>query len=397
MKFNHFIFGIIGLGVFTFVGYKAPDIKLDGLIAINQKSEAETSLIESDVEAKVEVEEEPKKVASHIETPDSMKAVYMTSWVAGTPSIRNSVISLVERTEVNSIIIDIKDYTGKVAFQIDDEVIQEIGSTENRIRDIESLIEELHSKNIYVIGRVAVFQDPHIVKVWPEEAVKKASDKNSVWKDRKGISWIDAGSERVWDYTYRIAKGSYDLGFDEINFDYIRFPSDGDMKDIYYPVSEGKVKSEVMNSFYTFIGDKLRADGIPSSADLFGMTTTNTDDLNIGQILEDGLRNFDYVCPMVYPSHYPDTWHGFPKPAEVPYDVVYIAMKSAVDRAIAIGKSAENLRPWIQDFNLGATYTADMVRAQITATYDAGIDSWLIWDPANTYTEKALEPSEAGN
>ena len=132
--------------------------------------------------------------------------------------------------------------------------------------------------------------------------------------------------------------------------------------------------------------------GIKISADLFGMTTTNTDDLNIGQILEDALNNFDYVSPMVYPSHYPPTFLGFAKPAEKPYEVVKYSMDQAFTRAINASSTPLKLRPWLQDFDLGAVYTADMVRAQIQATYDAGLNSWMIWDAGNTYTVGAFLP-----
>ena len=162
------------------------------------------------------------------------------------------------------------------------------------------------------------------------------------------------------------------------------------MKDIYFPISEGKVKSDVMNSFYEHLHTVFTEKNIPISADLFGMTTTNTDDLGIGQILESALRNFDYVSPMVYPSHYPPKWNGFANPAANPYDVIKISMQGAIDKAVAIGIDTDKLRPWLQDFNMGATYTSAMVRAQITATEDLGLDSWLMWDPANTYTESAF-------
>ncbi|MBF0398436.1 MAG: GTP-binding protein, partial [Desulfobacterales bacterium] len=257
--------------------------------------------------------------------------------------------------------------------------------------DIRGLTNLLHQKNIYIIGRIAVFQDPYFIKKYPELAVKTKTDKNKIWKDRKGISWIDSGSKEAWDYTIAIAKESYASGFDEINFDYIRFPSDGNMKDMYLPISDGKIKAEVLKSFFIYLNEELKKTEIPMSADLFGMTTTQKDDMNIGQIFENALPYFDFIDPMVYPSHYPNNWNNFKKPAEKPYEVVNIALKSAVDRAVLAGFDKNKVRPWLQDFNLGATYTGEMVRAQIKATYDNGLNSWLLWDPANTYTRSALE------
>lgn len=375
------------------------------------------------IQAQVKNEEKIFKV-THVKTPDRVKALYMTSWVAGTPSFRKKVIDIINRTEINSIVIDIKDYTGKISFEVEDPYLIEIRASEKRIPDIKEFIKTLHDKNIYVIGRISVFQDPELVKKRPELAVKKASD-GTVWKDYKGISWLDAGSKEVWDYVIAIGKESYRVGFDELNFDYIRFPSDGNMNDISYPFSEEKIladktngKAIVMENFFRYLSNKLKKEiNAPISADLFGMTTTNSDDLNIGQVLERTLPYFDFIAPMVYPSHYPKTFNGFSNPAANPYEVVKYSMDFAVKRAVALdnigvatttaastptttttatkftketSKSVKKLRPWLQDFDLGATYTAEMVRKQIQATYDSGLTSWMLWDAANTYTENAL-------
>ncbi len=338
---------------------------------------------------------ETEKV-SHIKTPKSVKGIYMTSWVAGTPSIRSGLVNLIDDTEINSIVIDIKDYTGNIAFKIDNENLEKYGAIENRISDIEEFIQVLHDKDIYVIGRISVFQDPFLVKKRPDLAVKVSKD-GAVWEDRKGISWLDAGSQEVWDYVIELARESHNLGFDEINFDYIRFPSDGDMKNIYYPISEERVindpdkgKAKVMQEFFVYLGNKMKESEITTSADLFGMVTTNSDDLNIGQILEYALPFFDYICPMVYPSHYPTGFIGISNPAAHPYDVIYHSMSRAVEKAFNASSSPDKLRPWLQDFDLGADYTASMVRAQIEATYDSGLDSWLLWAASNKYTKEAL-------
>src|SRR3989344_533471 len=164
----------------------------------------------------------------------------------------------------------------------------------------EKEVENLHNKNIYVIGRVTVFQDPAFAKAHPNLAVKRKSD-GGVWKDRKGISFIDVGARPFWDYIISIATSSYAIGFDEINFDYIRFPSDGDMKDISFTHTGTTTKKEILRQFFEYLDSKIAGTGVVTSADLFGMTTTNTDDLGIGQVLEYALLNFDYVSPMVYP------------------------------------------------------------------------------------------------
>lgn len=370
------------VGIFSLIYFFAP------FKATSQNAAVEDAFKDGSV---VKLPDVPVGV-THIKPPDSIKSLYMTSWVAGTPSMRNHVISLIDDTEANAVVIDIKDATGMIAFTINNEPFKSLGSSINRIPDIVKVIAELHGKGIYVIGRVATFQDPYLIKKWPSEAVKTETDKNVLWRDRKGIGWFDAGSQKVWDYVIAIAEEAHDVGFDEINFDYVRFPSDGNMKDIYFPISEGKTKPEVLESFFKYADEKLhtKKDPMVISADLFGMVTTNTDDLGIGQVLEKAAPYFDYIDPMVYPSHFPDTWNGFQNPADHPYDVIKITMTKAAERFQAIGQDPKKLRPWLQDFNLGATYTAEMVRAQIKATYDSGLDSWLIWDPRNVFTKGGL-------
>lgn len=389
-------FAVVSIGLVTGIGYtliptgeidySAPPSASAQAVEATEETAKETATTENTTTENTA----PSITPTHITTPTPVKALYLTSWAAGTHSFRTHIVDLADKTEINAVVIDVKDYTGKISYKVDTPELVKIGSSENRIPDIISFIDTLHKKGIYVIARIAVFQDPYYIKVRPDLAVKTNTDKTKAWKDRKGISWLDAGSEDVWKYVQMIAEESYKKGFDEINFDYIRFPSDGNMKDIYYPMSEGKKKSEVMNSFFVYIGKALRDQGIPTSADLFGMTTTNKDDLNIGQLLEDALANFDFVAPMVYPSHYPPTWNGFKNPADHPYDVVNISMKKAVARAEAMPVTRLKLRPWLQDFDLGAKYTKDMVRAQMKASYDVGLDSWMLWDAANKYTPEAL-------
>lgn len=332
----------------------------------------------------------PEKIISHIDTPSQVKAIYMTSWVGGNKNLRDSLVKIADETEINSIVIDIKDYTGRIAFEVSDPLLKGLGAYEKRIGDIKEFIAELHKKNIYVIGRISVFQDRYLVGRRPDLAVRRKSD-NGVWKDFKGISWLDPGSKEVWDYIVALARESHSVGFDELNFDYIRFPSDGNMKDISYPWSGTKKKTEVMAEFFAYLRENLGDMKAPLSVDLFGMTTTNTDDLNIGQNLENALKYFDYVAPMVYPSHYPPGFNGFKNPATEPYKIVKFSMDSAVLRARVASTTPRKLRPWLQDFNLGATYNAPMVRAQIQATYDTGLDSWMLWNASNRYTRSALD------
>ncbi len=329
-------------------------------------------------------------IVKHLPTPEPLKALYMTSHVGGHMKMRADLIDLIERTELNAVVLDIKDYTGRISFEVENHELAKFGSVEKRIPDIKEFIGMLHDKGIYVIGRISVFQDSHLVKTHPEWAVKTKS--GAVWKDRKGISWLDVGAKPVWDYITLIGDEAYAVGFDELNFDYIRFPSDGNMDDISYPYSQGKVKSHVLKEFFAHIDNTYRPKNIPISLDLFGMTTSNKDDLGIGQILEDALAHFDYVAPMVYPSHYPPNFNGWKNPAAMPYEVIFYAMKKGYDRAVLASTTPSKLRPWLQDFSIGGTtYTPAMVKAQVQATYDVGLTSWMMWNASNRYTEEALQ------
>jgi hypothetical protein len=344
----------------------------------------------------------PVFVASHIDTPESVKAVYMTSWIAGRKDLRERVLNLIYTTELNAIVIDIKDDTGRISFEIENPELKAYGSEEIRIADLRDFIADLHSKGIYVIGRISAFQDPYMTNRHPNWAVKRESD-GGIWRDRKGLSWIDAGNREMWHYLALIGEESHNAGFDELNYDYVRYPSDGNMQDISFPHTAGKVKSDVMKDFFAYITGRLKSSDNPNlksvpvvSADLFGMTTTASYgfDLGIGQIFEDAIYYFDFVAPMVYPSHYPPNFNGYPDPNKVPYEIIKIAMDGAVSKINALATTSPNynikkIRPWLQDFDYGGNYDVFEVRAQIRATYDAGLNSWMVWDPGNRYTRGA--------
>lgn len=348
-----------------------------------------------------------KPTAAHIPTPEHVKAIYMSQCAAGTPSFREALTNLLDETELNAIIIDIRDYTGYISFPTDNPVLKDYVSDQCGARDMRAFIESLHAKNIYVIGRVTVFQNPAYTKAHPEHAVQHAE--GGVWKDHKGLAFVDVGATPYWDTVVELAKESYAIGFDEINFDYIRYPSDGDMKATVFIKRDGKTKQELLEDFFKYLHDQLEPTGVVTSADLFGMVTTNYDDLNIGQVLERALPYFDYIAPMVYPSHYPKNFNGWGDPNAVTYELMKFVMQSAVDRTVSttsripslaytrIGSStpavyqkpaypASKMRPWLQDFDYPVEYTPEMVRNQIRANEDIGLHSYMFWDPANKYS-----------
>ncbi len=341
----------------------------------------------------------------HMETPEPLKAVYMSQCAASTDEFRSHLLSLIKETELNSIIIDIKDYTGSVSFVTGNTVIDEIGGKGCKVPDMKEYVRFLHENEIYVIGRLTVFQDPAFTNKYPEYAVKSKKT-GGVWRDRKGLAFVDVGARPFWEYVFNIAKAAHEIGFDEINFDYIRFPSDGDMKDTFFSHTGTTTKKAMLKEFFAELDKEMGAAEIKTSADIFGMTTTNRDDLNIGQILEYALMHFDYVAPMVYPSHYPNGFNGWDDPNKVPYDIVKFSMSSALRRSdflyLEIASSSpsspmlkrikpEQLRTWIQDFDYPVTYTSSMVEDQLKAVYDSGLTSWMLWDPSNYYTRESLQ------
>ncbi|MEK7479958.1 MAG: putative glycoside hydrolase [Patescibacteria group bacterium] len=347
-----------------------------------------------------------KPAATHIPTPTPVKAIYMTQCAVGTPSFRESLTKLIDSTELNAIVIDIRDYTGKIAFPTDNPALKEYVSDECGANDMRAFVRDLHEKNIYVIGRITVFQNPAYTKAHPDEAVQKVG--GGVWKDHKGLAFVDVGAKPYWDNVVELSKEAYALGFDELNYDYIRFPSDGDMKSAVYAWDPGKPKQEALERFFKYLHENVKPTGVVMSADLFGMTATNYDDLNIGQVLERALPYFDFIDPMVYPSHYPTGFNGYKDVNANSYNIVRFSMSKAVERTVAtttsiaslaytrIGTStpavyekpsypASKMRPWLQSFDYPVTYTGAMVAEQIKANTDAGLDSYLFWDPANKY------------
>lgn len=359
---------------------------------------------------------EEKVFSEHVPIPESVKSIYMTSCVVGTKDFRQRLVDLIDETEVNSIVIDIKDFTGTISFPpTRDSLKPAWEAAPCGTSDMKEFIAELHEKGIFVIGRISVFQDSFYTGLHPESAVKRASD-GGVWKDHKGLTFVDVNSKEYWDYILDLSHESYEIGFDELNFDYVRFPSDGNMKDIYFPHSNSIIvangtqgKQIALEEFFKFLDKELRGD-IPAdtskrpiiSADLFGMTTTNTDDLNIGQVLERALPYFDYIAPMVYPSHYPRNFNGWANPNNHTYDLIEFVMGEGVRRVEEFKNASttpEHIRPkinklqlrtWIQDFDYGGHYGPKEVRNQIQATYDVGLTSWMIWAPSNIYTRGAL-------
>jgi hypothetical protein len=400
---------LAGALVYFFIAnYGQPDI-------LNTNRASVSSLIAEEKNTAEPLKQTEKIAPKQLANPSKIiRAVYMTSWSANSAKyVDNYLPKLLENTEINAVVIDIKDFSGYVSYDTNSEIAREYKTYRKTIFDIDGLIKKLHEKQLYLIARIPVFQDSVLATTSPELAIfnkEKTAElgKLVLWQDNGGLYWVDPGSQKVLDYVASIAKDAWEKGFDEINFDYLRFPSDGNTKNMGFPFSGGKTtKQEIIKDFFKKLRQALP--GIVISIDVFGQTTTDSGDMGIGQKIEDSYEYFDYVCPMIYPSHYANGFIGFENPADHPYEIVKYSMDSAIKRNILfnIEKLQENLnaginesvkmakiRPWLQDFSLGAFYTSEMVGKEITATKDALKDNYngfMLWNASNVYTKEAVK------
>lgn len=317
--------------------------------------------------------------------PVKVKGLYVTGFNAGSWEKLQPILQLVEETEINALVIDVKDVTGFLTYDSRLGQVQALGADSDKIKDMKELVRQLRQRDIYLIARLVLFKDPLLAKKRIDLAVQKKNGK--LWLDYKGKAWADPYSKEVWDYNLSIASEAAKFGFDEVQFDYVRFPSDGPVKEAVYPGRNQWSKEETIKQFLAYARKTLEPYGIYISADVFGLVTSARDDMGIGQKLELVAQEVDYISPMVYPSHYAPGTYGLQDPNAMPYDTVY---KSLTDAVYRLEGMETTLRPWLQDFTLGYRYGPREVRQQIQATYDAGLEEWILWNPANTYTKEAL-------
>lgn len=330
--------------------------------------------------------------------PDAVRGLYINAWGAGSRKRSDALIDLATRTEINALVIDIKDATGYLSHRSELPLARDIGATgEIRIRDLPGLLDRLQAAGVYPIARIVVTKDPLLVKARPQWAARDTS--GGVWIDQKGISWLNPFEKNVWQYHVDLAREVALMGFPEIQWDYVRFPDAPRkyMDRAHFPGSQGRTRAEGIREFLQFSQDALSDLDVHVTADVFGITTTLTNDVGIGQLWEQFIDVVDVALPMVYPSHYYAGSYGYRSPNAYPYEVVGAAMRDALRRSDSV-EGAGAIRPWLQDFTLGApSYGAPEVRAQILATHDVGIREWILWNPGSRYTEEALEPAQGRN
>ena len=317
--------------------------------------------------------------------PTAAKGAHVSVYMAASDSDLSKLIGLVERTELNALEVDLKDEAGQISFDLDYPLAKEVKATTNYLK-LDACVDKMRYRDIYTICRVVVMKDPKLAKGRPDLAVQDKA--GGPWGNG---TWLDPYSQEVWDYNVAVAVAAARAGFQEIQFDYIRFPSDGNTDACAYPHQDKRTKGEVVNGFFDYAREKLAPYNVFISADLFGLTASKQGEMGIGQSVEDVANKVDYISPMVYPSHYNAGEYNIKVPEANPHDVV---LKSLEDFKKEMKGTQARLRPWLQDFSLRIAYTPDMVRRQINACAEAGVDQWLLWDPDCSYSESALEPAK---
>ncbi|OGR88830.1 MAG: hypothetical protein A3A86_03915 [Elusimicrobia bacterium RIFCSPLOWO2_01_FULL_60_11] len=337
-----------------------------------------------------EQQDEPELIQPvRVHKPEHVRGVHLSAWVAGSGKLRERVWDLFNATEINTAVIAVKEYEGEVYIP-GVKLAEKYGAYVNAIPDLEKYVAELKAHGVYPVARIVVFKDTILTRKRPDLAVKRPD--GSVWTDRAGNVWLDPYSLEVWDYTFSVADACVAAGFEEIQFDYIRYPSDGDTKQCRYSYAQHNSSSAAANlgAFLEAANKRYKPLGIYLSIDIFGLIPSVGNDMGIGQNLEAMSRWVDFVSPMTYPSHYAKGEYGIPEPNKEPYAVVYRTLSDAKKR---MGEDFTKLRPYLQDFSLfGVHYGPEQVKAQIQACYDAGVQDWLLWNPNSRFTKEALRP-----
>ncbi len=328
------------------------------------------------------------------ERPEHIRGIYVNAWSAGSRRRLAALIDIARRTEINAFVIDIKDATGFVSHPTDVPLAREVGATgEVRIPDLRWTLRQLDSAGIYPIARIVIVKDPLLARAKPYLAIQDTA--GGPWRDNNGTVWLNPYQREVWDYHVDLAREVAAMGIGEIQWDYVRFPDApaSVLRRAHFPGGNGQPKRQAIREFLAYSRDALSPMGVDVTADVFGVTTSATGDVGIGQVWESFIDVVDVALPMVYPSHYWTGAFGLENPNAHPYEVVRRALEDAGRRS-ALVEGAGDTRPWLQDFTLGKPrYGAAEVRAQIQAAYDVGIREWVLWNPGSRYTEDALEPA----
>lgn len=338
---------------------------------------------------------QPTKEPDSIETMASItedtkvKGIYVTGPVAGSKKKMDQLIHIVDTTLLNAMVIDIKNDGGEVTYNMEYDKAVAIGATKKYVSDMEGLVKELKEKDIYLIARIVVFKDPILAEKMPEHSIH--SKDGSLFRDSQGLAWVNPYDREVWKYVLNIAVRAANMGFDEIQFDYIRFPTEKGLENVDYgPESRVMTKQQVITQFTRCASDLLRGRNVKVSADVFGgVIASQVDSERIGQDYVEMAKCLDCISPMIYPSQFAKGCYGVKNPDNAPYDIVY---KSLLDSQAKLeGHTDTTVRPWLQDFTASwlsdhISYDEKEIRAQIDAVYASGYDQWILWNASNNYT-----------
>ncbi|MGI8497678.1 MAG: putative glycoside hydrolase [Gemmatimonadaceae bacterium] len=330
-----------------------------------------------------------------VATPTPLRGLYVNRWAAlGTRMWE--LIRLATTTEVNALVIDVKDDRGFVLYRSRVPLAREIGADTNmamRPDRLRALLDSMRSHDIYPIARIVVVKDPLLASKRLEWSIKRRDAPTKPWLDKNGRPWLDAHQDGPWGYAADLACEAVDLGFSEVQLDYVRFPDERRLiREAIFPLAQGRQRAQVIRDQLSLLRERLRSLGVPITADIFGLVTSDTSDMGIGQRLEQVATAVDAVLPMMYPSHYAPGSYGFARPNAHPYQVIDHGLKDA-QRRLARMPGASRLVPWYQAFTLGAPHYDDAeVRAQMKAGYDNGVTGWMLWNPGSRYATSWLAP-----
>ncbi|QSF46802.1 putative glycoside hydrolase [Paenibacillus tianjinensis] len=325
--------------------------------------------------------------------PDApkVKGIYVTAYSAG-GSRMEQLLALLDKTELNSMVIDIKDDAGYITYKTDNAELQQMGKPQNFIGDINKLMTRLQKHEVYPIARIVVFKDSVLAKKNPE--LSFVNTDGSVWKNKGGDSFVNPYNEAVWKYNVDIAKEAVKLGFKEIQFDYVRFPEGFEKRaDTLKYTKSNRPRVEIIADFVKYAKAELAPLGVRVSVDIFGYAASVPAAEGIGQDFVKISKNVDVISPMVYPSHYSTGWFDVKDPDKDPYATIKGSMVDTHKKLDPLGSYKPVIRPWIQDFTaswLGSghyvKYGKQQVEDQIRALKDQNVDEYLLWNANNRYT-----------
>lgn len=315
-----------------------------------------------------------------------IRGLYVNRFAAQSSRRMKWLMDVADSTEVNALVIDFKDEFGLNYRPSNAAYTKFISKEHGVIRDVKALTDSLHARGILAIARIVVFKDPAAAALNDGWTIRRPD--GTTWRDEKGNAWVNPYNKEVWEYNLAVAEDAVRLGFDEIQWDYIRFPEPySRLPKQVYPGADGVSKPDNIANFLKLARERLHKVGVRSTADIFGLVTTVRGPLEIAQHWERIAPVTDVVLPMVYPSHYPRGSFGIARPNAEPYKIIKIAIDSARVRNEKLGiRAKEHVRPWIQAFSLGQPpYDASHIREQKRAIYDAGYNGWVLWHPGSKY------------